>query len=190
MKGLSLFYHTHAIDGWMKYLFMKSKNMYSPLTLDFGKIDFWSTSLPPISHPPLSQLRWFQRIFAWLFKCLLGPNFSSQTLFIWFCWKHENSSGHFFVACTQNWSQGWPLRIFEVFTFLAFLWMDNIWVITNIVRSYVHLFQISHRRRQGVALITKTSMNSYFYHCISCWLSSAVLVFLLSSVTSWFLKER
>lgn len=81
----ALFHHIHAIDSWMKYLFMKSKNMYSPLTLDSGNIDFWSTSLPPEPGPPVSQLWWLKGMSASLFKCLLGPNFSSQTLFIWFC---------------------------------------------------------------------------------------------------------
>lgn len=81
----ALFHHIHAIDSWMKYLFMKSKNMYSPLTLDSGNIDFWSTSPPPEPGPPVSQLWWLKGISASLFKCLLGPNFSSQTLFSRFC---------------------------------------------------------------------------------------------------------
>lgn len=84
-KGPPLFYHIHVIDSWMKYLFRKSKNMYSPLTPDLGSIDFWSTSLPPHSGPPVSQLWWLKGISASAFKCLLGPNFSSWTLFICFC---------------------------------------------------------------------------------------------------------
>lgn len=103
--------------------------MYSPFTLDFGNIDFWSTSLPPMSGPPVSQLWWLKGIFASLFNCLLGPNFSSQTVFIWFCWKHENSSGHFFVTCTQNWGPDWPMSIFEVFTSgLIPLWLVCGWI--------------------------------------------------------------
>lgn len=113
----ALFHHIHAIDRWMKYLFMKSKNMYSPLTLDSGNIDFWSTSPPPEPGPPVSQLWWLKGISASLFKCLLGPNFSSQTLFIWFCAENmkivEASS---FLTCTRNWSQDWHMGIFDVLT--------------------------------------------------------------------------
>lgn len=113
MKGLARFYHTRAIDSWMKYLFMKSKNMYSPLTLDLGNIDFWSTSLPPVSGPPVSQLWWLKGISASLFKCLLiCQNFHLRLFLFDSVLKSWNSPGQFFLTCTQKWSQHWPMRIY------------------------------------------------------------------------------
>lgn len=198
----ALFHHIHAIDSGMKYLFMKSKNMYSPLTLDSGNIDFWSTSPPPEPGPPVSQLWWLKGMSASLFKCLPGPNFSTQTLFIRFGAEKMKIVNIIVLTFTQNWSQEWHVvwgihgivRIRMSCTCkefsLRFLILSSLKVLlsffvtdpvsTDCGNIWVGTGSLCfhwclHSSQRHLQI------NLYLYNCVSCWQTIADLVsFLLS----------